>query len=175
MNKKALAVALELIPIISAPLAIIFIYSSVDSQVIRSLIGVFTLLGFFGFVFSFIGRRIAKGEKIVRVLSILDILATVAIIIMYVLVFIALGSQEPITVIYMIIAGDTSVPPAMFYFTYSSIARLTNSAVPVPPALSIFAWNSALATYILPRPARISSVHSQKFCVMQSWISFTIA
>ncbi|WP_405373795.1 hypothetical protein [Pseudobutyrivibrio sp.] len=92
MNKKALAVALELIPIISAPLAIIFIYSSVDSQVIRSLIGVFTLLGFFGFVFSFIGRRIAKEEKIVRILSILDILATVAIIIMYVLVFIALGS-----------------------------------------------------------------------------------
>ena len=37
MNKKALAMALELIPIISAPLAIIFIYSSVDSQVIRSL------------------------------------------------------------------------------------------------------------------------------------------
>ena len=92
MNKKILAVALELIPIISAPLAIISIFSNIDSKIIRSLIGVCTLLAFFGFVFFFIGRKIAKEEKIVRVLSILDILATVAIIILYALVFIALGS-----------------------------------------------------------------------------------
>ena len=92
MNKKILAVALELIPIISAPLAIISIFSNIDSQIIRSLIGACTLLALFGFVFFFIGRKIAKEEKIVRVLSILDILATVAIIVLYALVFIALGS-----------------------------------------------------------------------------------
>lgn len=91
MNKKALAVALELIPIISAPLAIGLIVSSMDSLIIRSLIGVFTLLGFFGVVCFFIGRRLAKEEKIVRVLSILDILATAAIIILYVIVFITIG------------------------------------------------------------------------------------
>lgn len=91
MNKKALAVALELIPIVSAPLAIILIVSNIDSQIIRSLIVVFTLLAFFGFVFFFIGRKIAREERIVRVLSILDILATVIIIFLYVIAFIAIG------------------------------------------------------------------------------------
>jgi predicted SnoaL-like aldol condensation-catalyzing enzyme len=46
------------------------------------------------------------------------------------------------------------------YFTYSAMARLTNSAVPFPPALSMFVLNSPSAAYILPRPARISLVHS---------------
>lgn len=91
MNKKALAVALELIPIISAPLAIILIVSNIDSQIIRSLIVVFTLLAFLGFVFFFIGRKIAKEEKLVRVLSLLDILATVAIICLYLIAFFAVG------------------------------------------------------------------------------------
>ncbi len=44
------------------------------------------------------------------------------------------------------------------YFTYSAIALLTNSAVPVPPALSMFVLNSPSAAYILPRPARVSLV-----------------
>ena len=46
------------------------------------------------------------------------------------------------------------------YFTYSAIAWLINSAVPFPPALSMFVLNSPSAAYILPRPARISLVHS---------------
>ncbi|MCR4955674.1 MAG: hypothetical protein K6A30_03205 [Lachnospiraceae bacterium] len=91
MNKKTFAVGLELIPIISAPLAIALIVSKVDSQVIRSLIGVFTLLAFLGFAFFFVGRRIAREEKMVRVLGILDIVATVAIIIMYVIAFSVVG------------------------------------------------------------------------------------
>ena len=50
------------------------------------------LIAFFGFVFFIIGRKLAKEEKVVRILGICDILATVGVIAIYVLVFIAIGS-----------------------------------------------------------------------------------
>lgn len=91
MNKKTVAVILELIPVISAVLSYIFIFSPSDLHVARSIIAVSFLLAFLGFGFFFIGRRLAKGETIVRILGILDWLATISIIAIYALAFISIG------------------------------------------------------------------------------------
>ncbi|SNU08911.1 hypothetical protein SAMN06297422_12219 [Lachnospiraceae bacterium] len=92
MNKKTVAVVLEIIPIVSAVLSLGLTYSNLDSGAVRVIIMVGMALAFFGFVFFLIGRKLAKEEKIVRILGIFDLLATASIIGFYILVFIALGS-----------------------------------------------------------------------------------
>ena len=85
--KKTIAIILEIIPVICAPLSIGLILSKFDSPIISSVIAVTMLLGFLGFVFFILGRLLAKEEKAVRILGVLDILATVAVIGFYVLIF----------------------------------------------------------------------------------------
>ena len=48
----------------------------------------------------------------------------------------------------------------IFFLQYSAIALFTNSAVPSPPALSMFARNLPSAAYICPSDASISAEHS---------------
>ena len=91
MKKKALAIILEAIPILSAVVSIGLILSPYNSAPIRGIISSGVLLALFGFVFFFIGRRLAKGDRTVRILGIFDWLATASIIILYALAIISFG------------------------------------------------------------------------------------
>ncbi len=86
MKKKILAIVLEAIPIVSAPLAFSLIRSSLDSSLVRGVICVAMALAFLGVAFFFIGRALAKKDKVVLILGILDIAATVSVIGFYILV-----------------------------------------------------------------------------------------
>ena len=86
MNKKTVLTIVKLIPVISAVLSFILIFSPVKAG---TLAAATVTLALFGFVFFFIGRKSAKEDKTLKILGILDLLSTAAIIAMYVLVFIA--------------------------------------------------------------------------------------
>ena len=91
MNKKTLAVILEIIPIISVIATYGLVFANLNSDFVRKIIYVTLIISFFGFVFGIIARKLAKGDKLVKVLSIFDFLCPVFIIGLYVLVFIAIG------------------------------------------------------------------------------------
>ena len=91
MIKKTIALILEWIPIISAPVSYILVMSASDSNLIRRLIAVTLLLAFLGFIFAIIGRKLAKEDRAVRVLSIIDRLATVYVIVFYVIAIFSFG------------------------------------------------------------------------------------
>ncbi len=91
MNKKAIAIITEIIPIVSAPVFFLLVTSSYDATWIRRVISVTMLLAFLGFLFFFIGRKLAKGDRTVRILGILDWLATLAVIGFYVLAIFSFG------------------------------------------------------------------------------------
>ena len=83
--KKTIAVILELIPIVSAVLFYVLTVSHLNSDAVKTVISITCVLALLGFVFFFIGHRIAKGEAAVTVLGILDWLATVFVIAFYVI------------------------------------------------------------------------------------------
>ena len=56
-----------------------------NSELAKDISGVTVVLGFLGFAFFFIGRRIAKEDRLVKILGILDILSTVSIAALYAL------------------------------------------------------------------------------------------
>ena len=89
--KKLFAILLEMIPVISAPVSYLLIISKYDSDMIRTIITITMALAFFGFAFFFIGRKIAKEDRIVRFLGILDWLATLYVIAFYILVIFVFG------------------------------------------------------------------------------------
>lgn len=89
--KKTVAIILEMIPIISAVVAYPLLVSSLDSDLVRAVIAFAFLFAFLGFVFFFIGRALAKGDKFVKVLGILDCLATAFIIGIYVVAILVFG------------------------------------------------------------------------------------
>ena len=91
MIKKKLAFILEWIPIISAPVSYILVMSASDSDLIRRVISITMLLAFLGFIFAIIGRKLAKEDRAVRILSILDRLATVYVIVFYVIAIFSFG------------------------------------------------------------------------------------
>ena len=69
----------------------ILLWSSVDTDLVRKLNTIFVIVAFFGFVFFFVGRKLAKGDTAVRILGILDILSTLSIIGFYGLAIFAFG------------------------------------------------------------------------------------
>ncbi|MBR1597402.1 MAG: hypothetical protein IJ661_00655 [Lachnospiraceae bacterium] len=69
MNKKIIAIITELIPIVSAVTSYTLIVSNIDSVLVRKVISVTMILAFLGFVFFFIGRRLSKEDKAVRILG----------------------------------------------------------------------------------------------------------
>ena len=91
MKKKTLAIILEAIPILSAVVSIGLILSPYNSAPIRGIISAGVLLAFLGFAFFFIGRRLEKGDRAVRILGIFDWLATASIIVLYALAIISFG------------------------------------------------------------------------------------
>lgn len=80
VSRKTVAVAVEIIPPVSALLSYLLIVSKYDSDLIRWVIAVTFLLAFLGIVFFFIGRLLAKESRLVRVLGIFDLLSTAFIV-----------------------------------------------------------------------------------------------
>ena len=91
MNKRTIAIIIEALPVISALMFFILLWSSVDTDLVRKLNTIFVIVAFFGFVFFFVGRKLAKGDTAVRILGILDILSTLSIIGFYGLAIFAFG------------------------------------------------------------------------------------
>ena len=91
MIRKTIARILELIPVISAPVSYLLIISGYDSKWIGWAVLITLLLAFLGFAFSLIGRRLARGDRMVRILGVLDWLATIYVIALYVLSFLSIG------------------------------------------------------------------------------------
>ncbi|MBQ9375455.1 MAG: hypothetical protein IJU04_03855 [Ruminococcus sp.] len=91
MSKKNVAIILEIIPIISALIAILPFPLGFASKLPSLLIGIAFLLAILGFVFFFIGRKLAKGNTAVFVLGLLDWVATASIIGFYVLAIFLFG------------------------------------------------------------------------------------
>ena len=91
MDKNKAAIILELIPIVSALISLLLIVLPLDSGASGTIIAITMLLASFGFVFFILGRVLAKENKAVKILGIFDWLATVYVIGVYVLVFLALA------------------------------------------------------------------------------------
>lgn len=90
-NKKTIAIILELIPLVSLVISLTLIFSALGSPIIKWIINITTVLAFLGFVFFFIGRKLAKGDKAVKILGILDLIAPVLVIALYVLAIFVFG------------------------------------------------------------------------------------
>ena len=91
MNKKIIAILAELVPLVSAVTSYMLIISKFDSSIIRGVIAVTMLLAFFGFAFFFIGRKLAKESKAVRVLGVLDCITPLLVIGFYVVAIFVFG------------------------------------------------------------------------------------
>ena len=89
--KTTIAIILELLPVISAPLSYLLIITDFNSRFVGGMIAITLLLSFLGFVFFFIGRKLAKGNKAVLILGILDWLATAYTLALAALVALAFG------------------------------------------------------------------------------------
>ena len=91
MSKKIIAIVLELIPVISAVVSFYLFNTSKDSALIRRTLLISFLLALLGIVFFFVGRSLGKGDKTVKILGIFDIFATVSVIAIYILAFLAMA------------------------------------------------------------------------------------
>ena len=91
MNKKTIAIILEIITVAAVLISCISLSLHSDSEVIRNVIRVTILLSFLGFGFSFIGKKLAKEETSVRVLGALDWMATIYVVAIYVIAFFSFG------------------------------------------------------------------------------------
>ena len=91
MNRKTAAVLMEIIPILSAAVSFPLILSAYDSALIQRVISITMLLAFLGFLFFIIGRKLAKEDKLVRILGVLDLLATVCVVVFYILAIFSFG------------------------------------------------------------------------------------
>ena len=90
MNRKII-ITIKLIPVISVILSYILILGPFHSELTKDISGVTVMLAFLGFAFFFIGRKIAKEDKLVKILGIMDILSTVSIAALYALAVISIA------------------------------------------------------------------------------------
>ena len=91
MDRKLIVKIAKLIPVISVIVSYLLILGAFHSDFARGLSGVTVILAFLGFVFFFIGRSLAKEDKLIKILGILDILSTLAIIALYALAVISIA------------------------------------------------------------------------------------
>ena len=91
MNKKNIAIILEIIPVLSAILSFAFVLIPYGSETLSYITPIIVLLAFFGFVFFFIGKKLCNENKTVKILGILDILSTISIIALYILAAFSFG------------------------------------------------------------------------------------
>ena len=91
MSKKIIAIVLELIPVISAVESFYLFNTSKDSALIRRTLLISFLLALLGIVFFFVGRKMAGDDKAVRILGLVDLVASIYVIAFYVLVIFSFG------------------------------------------------------------------------------------
>ena len=91
MSKKTIAIIVEAIPLVSIVVFLASVFSAYDSPVMRIVTLVTSVLAFLGFVFFFIGRMLARGERIVTILGILDWFATLIILQVYAIAIFSFG------------------------------------------------------------------------------------
>lgn len=89
--KKTIAIILECVPLVSAAVSYPLLVSNLDSVLVRYIIAITFLCALLGFVFFFIGRRLAKEDKAVRILGVFDWLATIYVIAIYIIAFCVFG------------------------------------------------------------------------------------
>ncbi len=91
MDKKNIVITAKLIPVISAILSYLLIFGSFKAAWISKVTGVTVILAFLGVGFFFIGCRLAKEDRTLKILGILDILSSISIIVLYALAFASVG------------------------------------------------------------------------------------
>ena len=91
MNRKTAAIIAEIIPILSAVMSFALIASEYTSEWVKTVISITMLLAFCGFIFFLVGRKLCKGDRVVRILGIFDLLATVSVVGFYILVIFLFG------------------------------------------------------------------------------------
>ena len=87
MTKRTTAILIELIPIVSVISALLLLKRDTDSLFLRMITMVVFIFAFFGFAAFFIGRKLARGDKTVKILGVLDWIATAMIVGIYALAF----------------------------------------------------------------------------------------
>ena len=91
MDRKTIVSIVKFIPVISVVISYLLILGPFHSDFARGVSGVTVILAFLGFVFFFIGRSLAKEDKLIKILGILDILSTLAIVALYALAVISVA------------------------------------------------------------------------------------
>ena len=91
MTKRTTAIIIELIPILSVISALLLLKRDTDSPFLRIVTAVAFIFAFFGFVAFFIGRKLAREDKTVKILGVLDWTATAIIVGIYVLAFLVMA------------------------------------------------------------------------------------
>ena len=91
MDKKTIVITAKLIPVISAMVSYLLIFGSFKAAWISKVTGVTVILAFLGVGFFFIGRKLAREDRMLRILGILDILSSISIIVLYALAFASIG------------------------------------------------------------------------------------
>ncbi len=91
MSKKTAVIIAKLIPLVSAIISYILILGPYNAAWVSKVTGVTVLLALSGFVFFFIGRKLAGEDRALKILGVLDILSTVSIITLYALAVASFG------------------------------------------------------------------------------------
>ena len=87
MTKRTTAILIELVPVLSVISALLLLNRDTDSHFLRVVTAVNFIFAFFGFAAFFIGRRLAREDKTVKILGVLDWTATAIIVGIYALAF----------------------------------------------------------------------------------------
>jgi hypothetical protein len=91
MEKKTIAAIIKLIPVISVIVSYALIFGNFNAAWTGRVTSVTVILAFLGFGFFFIGRRLGKEDRTLKILGILDILSSISIIVLYALSFASIG------------------------------------------------------------------------------------
>ncbi|MBR4706721.1 MAG: hypothetical protein IKP29_01550 [Pseudobutyrivibrio sp.] len=92
MTKRTTAIIIESIPVVSVVSALLLLNRNIDSAFFRIITLIVFIFAFFGFAAFFVGRKLAREDKVVKILGILDWIATAIIVGIYVIAFLALAS-----------------------------------------------------------------------------------
>ena len=87
MTKRTTALLIELIPVLSVIFALLLLKRDTDSPFLRIVTAVSFIFAFLGFVAFFIGKKLAREDKTVKILGVLDWIATAIIAGIYALAF----------------------------------------------------------------------------------------
>ncbi|MBQ9902221.1 MAG: hypothetical protein IJM51_07545 [Clostridia bacterium] len=91
MKKRTIAIIAEAIPPAAAAVSFLLTVSDYDSAAVRNVISVAFLLAFLGFAFFFIGRKLDRQSRVVRILGVFDWLATAYVLAFYIIAIFSFG------------------------------------------------------------------------------------